>query len=124
MPNTGQEHPSAAIRTLTTEGYLAVYRLAVLAFTVIGVPLICFFLMRLININDENVRAMEAFRVNIQAQVATIREEAAKNNSAFAATMAAVQDRMNAHSNRMDGFGTDIRDINKRMYEWRARGNP
>jgi len=115
--NHGQEHPSATIRALTDERFLAAYR----ALVVIGVAVASFFLVRLVSTIDDTARQMQDFKAAIQAQVSDFKIEVARSTSTNNTMIQAIQSRMDAHSRRMDIQDNDIRDINKRLYEGRAK---
>lgn len=113
--NNGQSNPSPAIRLATNEWLLAAFRMG----SLVGLALIGFFLQRLVTLNDENMRRMDDFRNNIQAQVSEFKIDVAKNTANTTAMIIALQDRVSAQSRRMDGFDGDIREVNKKLYERR-----
>jgi hypothetical protein len=113
--NNGQSHPSATIRALTDERFLAAYRAVVM----LAVGVVGFFLVRLVNAMDESARTMEAFKTSIHTQVSDIKIEVARNTANTSATIAAIHGRMDAQSRRMDGFDTDLREVNKKLYDGR-----
>lgn len=113
--NNGQSSASPTIRLATNEWLLAGFRLG----SLIGLALIGFFLQRLVSLNDENMRRMDDFRNNIQAQVSEFKIDVAKNTANTTAMIIALQDRVSAQSRRMDGFDGDIREVNKKLYERR-----
>lgn len=115
--NNGQSSPSPTIRLITDERLLAVIR----GLTLVGLAVIGFFLMRLVSVNDENMRRMDEFRTSIQLQVSEFKIEVAKSTANANAMILALQDRVSAQSRRMDGFDGDIREVNKKLYEGRTR---
>lgn len=118
--NTGQTSSSPIIRVFTNEGVLAFYRSVVS----IGMVLVGFFLNRLVNEFDSAKSEIAALRREVAQQIgendrhlAEFKVEVARTNAATAATLVAIQDRVNAQSRRSDGIEGDIRVINTRLYE-------
>lgn len=114
--NNGQSSSSPAIRLFTDERVLAGFRL----FSTASLGIIVFFVLRFVSVQDETNRQMEAFRASIQAQISDFKIDVARNTSTNNAMIAAIQNRLDAQSSRMDGMGSDIREVNKKLYEARV----
>ena len=114
--NHGQSSPSPTIRFFTNEHLLAGFRI----FATCALGIVVFFVLRLVSLQDETNRQMDMFRAAIQIQVSDIKIEVARNTANTSANIAAIHGRMDAQSRRMDGFDTDMREVNKKVYEWRG----
>jgi len=115
--NHGQSSPSAAIRWFTDERLLAGFR----TFATLALGVVVFFVIRLVTLQDDTNRQMELFRASVQVQISEFKIDVARNTSTNNAMISAIQNRLDAQSRRMDGFDTDMREVNKKLYEVRTR---
>jgi hypothetical protein len=126
--NHGQEHPSPAIRLLTSEPVLAFYRIILLAF----VGIASFAGQRMISNIDDTAKQVSELRREVSqrledsnTRLSDFKIEVARTNATTVATMMSIQNRMDAQSRRMDSQDGDIREINKKLYDGRpVRGAP
>lgn len=113
------------IRAFTDERFLAGYRGVLMAF----VGIASFFGVRLVNNQDEGIRQLNELKREIaqraedgNGRLSEFKIEVARTNATTAATMVSIQNRMDAQSRRMDNQDSDIREINKKLYDGRSTG--
>lgn len=126
--NDGQSHSSPIIRGLTNEVFLASWRALLTCVLVIVLPLLAWIGMRLVANLDDNTKQVIDLRREIgqriedsNGRLSDFKIEAARTNATVVATLVSIQNRMDAQSRRMDATDSDVREINKKLYEGRTR---